>query len=443
MSEKPDKFPEWLRLYVDEYWTLDEVAKLEGITREGVRQRLLKLDITPRPQGETNSLRELREISKQSEAIKQAFLDTRSMQEIADEFDFPLVWIQRFIQSCIPDFEVLGRVPRNAAKRYSADDLLKSLRESALLSSDILTTAAYDVYAKTHPKLNDGRPRPGKQAMFHRFGSWREALEAANLPANPTAGPKKTFDEAASVRAVVDCWRSIGRPPTADAYDKWQRAQAGYPSTATVRNRAGSWNILLVRVWQIVHGKFLDQDDIDVTVPKPLLSGENESKFGLPFVEYRAADEGTEVSLRSDMIVDGYQALERAVQSHAIIQNSVAKAAVAAGLKPWAPTFDGPMFDIVLSQNDEVVFVVEVKSATTENLEFQLRIGLGQVLRYAHQLESNGCTVVPVIAIERCPDTSWKALLMETGVGLIVLESISEDLAFVVNNALVKSQSVA
>ena len=70
------------------------------------------------------------------------------------------------------------------------------------------------------------------------------------------------------------------------------------------------------------------------------------------------------------------------------------------------------------------MFVVEVKSATQENLELQLRIGLGQVLRYAHLLRLHAQWVTPVIAIELQPDEYWVELLAELGVGLLVSGSI-------------------
>ena len=246
---------------------------------------------------------------------------------------------------------------------------------------------------------------------------------------------KKEFDEAGAVGAVVECWRATGHPPTARQYDSWQRDRDGYPSAATVRKLTGSWNVLLVRAWQVVHGVALDQDDADVTVPESLRTGDT-ILGSETFVTYYAANEGTEISLRSDLVAAEYRALERAVRSHALIQNAVAEAATVAGLRVWSPAFAGPAFDVALSHGSEHVFVVEVKSAIVENLEFQLRIGLGQVLRYAHQLRSDAYTIVPVIAVELPPDDSWVSLLHQLGVGLLVSGSISADLAQLVEDTI-------
>ena len=83
VSESTTESPDWLRRYREEYLTLDEVGELEGITREGVRQRLKRLGIEPRSLAETRRLRERHETSMQAKAIRQAFLRTRSLFQTA------------------------------------------------------------------------------------------------------------------------------------------------------------------------------------------------------------------------------------------------------------------------------------------------------------------------------------------------------------------------
>jgi hypothetical protein len=72
------------------------------------------------------------------------------------------------------------------------------------------------------------------------------------------------------------------------------------------------------------------------------------------------------------------------------------------------------------------VFVGEVKSLTASNEEKQLRLGLGQVLRYAHQLGPDG-DAVPVLIVERRPsDSSWEKLCVRLGVILAWPEVFDE-----------------
>jgi hypothetical protein len=54
------------------------------------------------------------------------------------------------------------------------------------------------------------------------------------------------------------------------------------------------------------------------------------------------------------------------------------------------------------------------------NEERQLRLGLGQVLRYRHWVERTNREVVAVLAPERRPtDRSWESLCSELGVRLV------------------------
>ena len=297
MTISPEDRPIWLRRYLDEYLTLDQVGELEGITREAVRQRLNSMGIKPRTAEETRRLRERREISSREEDIRKTFLQTRDISETAWQLELSVALVERALEELVPDFEVLSRVPRNVSKKYSVDDLVASLRRAADAVPGILTTNSYDMFVEAHPTLPDGRSRPGKQAMMLRFGAWRDALIRAGLPANPHGGPQKEFNEADAVAAVVECWRQTGGVPTAEWYDLWQRGQADRPSGATVRKLAGAWNPLLIRAWQLVHGVMLDQDDEDASVPEPLLPNDGAPPDATPVGPYHAANKDIEVAL--------------------------------------------------------------------------------------------------------------------------------------------------
>lgn len=418
---------DWLRRYLYDYLTLDETAKLSGITREGVRQRLLARGLRPRGTAETLRLKEERVLSLNGDAIREEFLRLRSVAATASAADLPRSVVKRYLDAEVPDWAVLTRLPRDAAKKYSLDDLLVSLRGSAQDKEIALTTAAYSTYVLAHPQLDDGRARPGVQAMILRFGSWNAAVTAAGLKANPHGGPKKSFDAADAVNAVVECWREIGKPPSNAAYDAWQTGRDGRPSAATARKLFDSWLSLVLRSWQVVHGVLLDQEDDDVVVPADVLGDEQYGSALEGSVKYRTADEGVHVSLPDGYTVSEYNALERAVQSHAQLQNEVASAAGRIGLEARSPRIGGPAFDVALVGGD-MNLVVEVKSATPENLELQLRVALGQVMIYAHHLREGSSSVSPVIAIELAPNESWVSLLASLGVGLVVAGTVEADL---------------
>jgi hypothetical protein len=111
--------------------------------------------------------------------------------------------------------------------------------------------------------------------------------------------------------------------------------------------------------------------------------------------------------------------VERGLRGHAETQNALAQALASAGLEPRSPRPEEPNFDLAWQRGD-VVYVAEVKSISEQNGERQLRLGLGQVLRYRDLLRRQGSLVTAVLVAERRPsDASWRRLCDELGVILI------------------------
>jgi hypothetical protein len=100
--------------------------------------------------------------------------------------------------------------------------------------------------------------------------------------------------------------------------------------------------------------------------------------------------------------------IDRGVKAHIDTQNALAAHVHAGGLAPLQPDSSMPPYDLAWEYQG-VFFVAEVKSITTANEEQQLRLGLGQLLRYAHALRSAGVDPVqPVLVAERQPrDRTW------------------------------------
>jgi hypothetical protein len=84
-----------------------------------------------------------------------------------------------------------------------------------------------------------------------------------------------------------------------------------------------------------------------------------------------------------------------------------------------------PNFDLAWDEPDGPTVVVEVKSVTAANAERQLRLGLGQVLRYRQLLGGDGRDVRAVLALSAAPaDSRWLDLCRSHGVGLIWLPEV-------------------
>jgi hypothetical protein len=134
---------------------------------------------------------------------------------------------------------------------------------------------------------------------------------------------------------------------------------------------------------------------------------------------YREAKVSPLPDERQPFIVDP-ALVERGLKGHADTQNELAQALRQAGIQPRSRLPHEPNFDLAWKARG-TVFVAEIKSITDDNEEEQLRLGLGQVLRYRQRLRKLGHErVVAVLVPERSPrDLSWSDLCHELGVVLL------------------------
>jgi len=135
----------------------------------------------------------------------------------------------------------------------------------------------------------------------------------------------------------------------------------------------------------------------------------------LPYVE---ADESVALDYSEDWEFNP-DALENASRLHRATQNALASWVRGQSLDPLRPDGD-PLFDVGWWNGDHTRFnVAEVKSLSVANESRQVRLGLGQVLDYRHQLESNGVDAQAVIALSGAPQSDrWRELCGGVGVEL-------------------------
>ncbi|MDX6697757.1 MAG: hypothetical protein QOE65_1154 [Solirubrobacteraceae bacterium] len=146
-----------------------------------------------------------------------------------------------------------------------------------------------------------------------------------------------------------------------------------------------------------------------------------EHKLG---ADYRHADPNTRTARRQPFSVDP-DLVDRALEGHARTQEALAQAVTEAGMAPRSPRPGEPAFDLAW-EDGALIVVAEVKSLTDRNEEKQLRLALGQVLRYAHLLGAKGRSIRRVIATEREPsDGSWSELCSAAGVTLVWPETFA------------------
>ncbi len=152
----------------------------------------------------------------------------------------------------------------------------------------------------------------------------------------------------------------------------------------------------------------------------PRESNEDSIDIGL---EYEEVDEDFTFSPADPMQIDP-AIVERGNRGHASTQNALSRVVRSLGLSPRRSAPLEPMYDLAWVTRSALL-VAEVKSLTDANEERQLRLGLGQVLRYQHLLRGP-LPVRAVLAVEREPsDPTWSALCKELGVILVWPESMS------------------
>ena len=111
-------------------------------------------------------------------------------------------------------------------------------------------------------------------------------------------------------------------------------------------------------------------------------------------------------------------AIDRGTNAHKKVQNQLADAVRARGWEPRSPSDSDPLFDVGWIAAD-AAWIAEVKSLTPANEERQLRLGLGQVLSYAHLVDWGFENNHPVLAVEREPSSGyWPDLCESHGVAL-------------------------
>lgn len=130
--------------------------------------------------------------------------------------------------------------------------------------------------------------------------------------------------------------------------------------------------------------------------------------------DYKAADESPTIvppalaSADPDLLAEG-------LRQHALVQNLLATHVSKWGAIPRSPGAQDPQFDLAFSTQDGTLFVVECKSLTAANETSQIRIGIGQVLDYAHRMSAR-----PLLMLSRRPTSDhWLDLAANNGISLV------------------------
>lgn len=127
---------------------------------------------------------------------------------------------------------------RSIPARYQREQLLELLREAAD-GQPALSVTRYSAWRE-----RSGRgPTP---AVFHqRFGSWRQAVQAAGLQcgSRPERFGRPRYSEEQVREALTRITAQLGHPPSSSEYER--HCQPGEPVMGTLRVRYGGWTAAL------------------------------------------------------------------------------------------------------------------------------------------------------------------------------------------------------
>ncbi len=179
------------------------------------------------------------------------------------------------------------------------------------------------------------------------------------------------------------------------------------------------WRAVVLLVDRVTHFRQVlaefDAAKDDAKLRETGSGGREASPLGNP---YRVAEVSLLQDRRDPFTVDP-AVVERGLKGHADTQNALAEALREAAVEPLSPRPTDPNFDLAW-EYEGVVYVAEVKSITRRNEEQQLRLGLGQVLRYRDLLRNRYPKVEAFLVPEREPrDASWHSLCETLGIRLI------------------------
>jgi hypothetical protein len=90
--------------------------------------------------------------------------------------------------------------------------------------------------------------------LYHRFGGWQCALDAAGLEAPPPRRWRVRWDATECWQALESVSGELGDPPRYRRYKELARRRDDLPSAGVVRNRLGLWSQIAAELTRRTHG---------------------------------------------------------------------------------------------------------------------------------------------------------------------------------------------
>lgn len=226
--------------------TLAAVAEIYGITRERVRQIVQRAGVSTQDRA---IIAYRNWVIEHGPTIDTTFTQTRSIQAtIAAHPEVPANRVRRYLRPRAHE-SVQGRHP--SPRTWSDADIHAALRAAAV--DGTVTSTGYTRWRAEGGTI-DGRTPPNTTLITWRFGSWRNAAQAAGLAVGRSGrtGYNRhwTRDEAIdAVSRFVHETHQHGMRPTYGRYETWVTNNPGNPSGPYLRHLTGNtWSEILMEI---------------------------------------------------------------------------------------------------------------------------------------------------------------------------------------------------
>jgi hypothetical protein len=238
-----------MALLREQGYTLDQIARAHGVSRERVRQLLGRLAVPDA--GEVAHARRSRAEQQALARVDELLVLWRaggSAAGAASALGLQAASCRRVIARHATDADRAARRARLASARtrtqtYTDGDIIRALRHVAAR----LDRAPG---AKEYAALTRELGCPSLPTVLNRMGGWTAALQAAGLsPAGTRPRPRtRRWTADACWAALRQAVAELGAIPTVAGYDRHARGRDDLPSPATIRNRLGRWSTITTRL---------------------------------------------------------------------------------------------------------------------------------------------------------------------------------------------------
>ena len=219
--------------------SLGEIGEKFGLTRERVRQILLKSG-APSSQ-EVKALRESIRIDKLEEIklvaiARAAEMPHKTLEQVAEELYVSAIELKRIMTQ--QEINLFARPLRASLQKWSDQEILDVLRQAATLEFPLTVKA----YSKL---LEEGFLKgPSAARISQRFRSWQSACDLAGVEPGTRTRPLdiSRWTDEDLYEAVIRYLKLSESTGAASDYDSWASGQDDVPSMGTLRNRLGAWN---------------------------------------------------------------------------------------------------------------------------------------------------------------------------------------------------------